>query len=69
MRITDDELRTKAIRKKRSIKKSMARSVETEVCLTNKKKKRRVVLPLVRSTRPASLQIDKEKIHELIRFP
>jgi hypothetical protein len=69
MRITDDELRTKAIRKKRSIKKSMARIVETEVCLTNKEKKRRVVLPLVRSTRPASLQIDKEKIHDLIRFP
>jgi len=63
------ELKTKAIREKRSIKELIVRSVETEVRLASKKKRRRVVLPLVPSKRPGSLEIDNEKIHDLISFP
>jgi hypothetical protein len=63
------QLKTKAIREKRSIKELIVRSVETEVRLASKKKRRRVVLPLVRSKRPGTLEIDNEKIHDLISFP
>jgi hypothetical protein len=63
------ELKTKAVREKRSIKELIVRGVETEVRVTSKKKKRRVVLPLVRSKRPGSLEMDNEKIHDLISFP
>jgi len=63
------ELKTKAAREKRSVKELIVRGVETEVGLTNRKKKRRIVLPLIRSKRPGTLEIDNEKIHDLISFP
>jgi hypothetical protein len=63
------ELKTKAIREKRSIKELIVRGVEGEVGVRAQKKKRRVVLPLVRSKRPGTLEIDNEKIHDLISFP
>jgi hypothetical protein len=45
------------------------RGVESEVGKRGLKKKRRVVLPLIRSKRPGTLEVDNEKIYDLISFP
>jgi hypothetical protein len=63
------ELKSKAAREKRSVKEIILRGVESEVKSRNKKKRRRVVLPLIRSKRPGTLEIDNEKIYDLISFP
>jgi hypothetical protein len=63
------ELKTKAARERRSVKELILRGVESEVGLKNQKKKRRVTLPLVRSKRPGTLEVDNEKIYDLISFP
>ncbi len=63
------ELKSKAAREKRSVKEIILRGVEIEVDSRSKKKRRRVVLPLIRSKRPGALEIDNEKIYDLISFP
>ena len=63
------ELKSKAAREKRSVKEIILRGVESEVDSRSKKKRRRVVLPLIRSKRPGALEIDNEKIYDLISFP
>jgi hypothetical protein len=63
------ELKSKAAREKRSVKEIILRGVEGEVKSRSKKKRRRVVLPLIRSKRPGTLEIDNEKIYDLISFP
>jgi hypothetical protein len=64
------ELKSAAAREKRSVKELILRGVEIELRLRRKTgKSRRVVLPLVRSKTPGTLQIDNEKIFELIPFP
>jgi hypothetical protein len=63
------ELKSKAAREKRSVKEIILRGVESEVKSRSKKKRRRVVLPLIRSKRPGTLEIDNEKIYDLISFP
>ena len=63
------ELKTKAAREKRSVKELILRGVEAEVGLKKRKKQRRVILPLVPSKRPGSLEVNNEKIYDLISFP
>jgi hypothetical protein len=63
------QLKTKAARENRSVKELIVRGVETEVGLRMRGKSRRVTLPLLRSKKPGALEIDNEKIHELISFP
>ncbi|HVM74145.1 MAG TPA: hypothetical protein VMT75_00800 [Candidatus Saccharimonadales bacterium] len=63
------ELKAKAAREKRSVKELILRGVEGEVGLRKRKKQRRVTLPLVRSKWPGTLEVDNEKIYDLISFP
>jgi hypothetical protein len=63
------ELKTKAAREKRSVKELILRGVESEVGSRNRKKRRRIALPLIRSKRPGSLEVDNEKIYDIISFP
>ncbi len=63
------ELKTKAAREKRSVKELILRGVEGELRSPAKKHKRRIKLPLIHSKRPGSLDIDNDKIYDLISFP
>ncbi len=63
------ELKAKAAREKRSVKELVLRGVEGELRLPARKKKRRLKLPLIRSKRPGSLEVDNDKIYDLISFP
>jgi hypothetical protein len=76
MRITVDipdvlyrQLRAKAAREKLSIEKLILRDLESEVYPQSEKKEHRVTLPLIRSRRLGSLNIDNGKIYDLISFP
>jgi len=63
------ELKTKAAREKRSVKELVLRSVEAELRSRRSKKGRRITLPLVRSKRQRKLEVDNERIYDLISFP
>jgi predicted CopG family antitoxin len=63
------ELKSKAAREKRSVKELILRGVEVELRPRSRKRSRRVSLPLVRSKKPGTLEIDNAKIFELIPFP
>jgi predicted CopG family antitoxin len=63
------ELKAKALRENRSVKELILRSVEAELRSKSAKKKKRVSLPLVPSKRPGSLEVDNDKIYDLISFP
>ncbi|HEY1469201.1 MAG TPA: hypothetical protein VGF61_09150 [Candidatus Acidoferrum sp.] len=63
------ELKAKALRENRSVKELILRSVEAELRSRSVKKKKRVSLPLVPSKRPGSLEVDNDKIYDLISFP
>jgi hypothetical protein len=76
MRITVDipdalyrELRIKAAAEKCSVAELILRGVRVEPSLDSSKRGRRVVLPLIRSKRPGTLDIDNSKIAELVPFP
>jgi hypothetical protein len=76
MRITVDipdslyqELKTKAAREKRPVKELILRGVENEVALRKAKKTRRVIVPLIRSKQPGTLEINNKKINDLLSFP
>lgn len=63
------ELKSKAVREKRSVKELILRSVEVELRPRSKKRTRRVTFPLIPSRKPGTLDIDNAKIYELISFP
>lgn len=63
------QLVAKAAREKRSVKDLILRSIETGLRLPQAKKGPRVRFPLIRSKRPGSLEIDNEKIYQIISFP
>jgi hypothetical protein len=63
------DLKSKALREKRSVKELILRGVEVELRKRPRKTKRRVVPPLVPSQSPGTLDIDNAKIFELIPFP
>lgn len=63
------ELKAKAVRENRSVKELILRGVEGELRSKSVKKGKRVSLPLVPSKRPGSLEVDNDKIYDLISFP
>jgi len=63
------QLKSKAAREKRSLKELILRGVKAELRARPKKRSRRVVLPLIPSKAPGTLDIDNAKIFELISFP
>jgi hypothetical protein len=63
------ELKAKAVRENRSVKELILRGVEVELRSKAVKKGKRVSLPLVPSKRPGSLEVDNDKIYDLISFP
>jgi hypothetical protein len=64
------ELKARAAREKKSVKELILRGVEVELRVRRKPgQSRRVVLPLIHSKTPGTLNTDNEKIFELIPFP
>jgi hypothetical protein len=62
-------LKGKAASEGRSVKELILRSVEQELKSRRGRSKGRVSLPIVRSKRPGSLDLDNAKIFEIIPFP
>jgi hypothetical protein len=62
-------LKGKAASEGRSVKELILRSVEQELKSGRGRSKGRVSLPIVRSKRPGSLDLDNAKIFEIIPFP
>lgn len=63
------QLKSKAAREKRSVKELILRGVESELRSRGKKKGRRVGLPLIPSRWPGRLEVNNDKIYDLISFP
>ena len=63
------QLKVKAANEGRSVKELILRSVEHELGTTVKKRKHRVVVPIIKSKQPGKLELDNAKIFELIPFP
>ncbi|MGB0012675.1 MAG: ribbon-helix-helix protein, CopG family [Candidatus Sulfotelmatobacter sp.] len=63
------ELKGKAAKEGRSVKELILRSVEQELKSRGDRAARRVSLPIVRSKRPGTLDLDNAKIFEIIPFP
>ena len=62
-------LKAKAVRENRTVKELILRGVEVELRPKSVRKGKRVALPLVPSKRPGSLEVDNDKIYDLISFP
>ena len=63
------QLKSKAANEGSSVKELILRGVESELEGTQKRKKHRVSLPIVKSKRPGTVQLDNAKIFEIIPFP
>jgi predicted DNA-binding ribbon-helix-helix protein len=63
------ELKSKAAREKVSVKHLILRGVEVELRPRSSNRKRRISLPIIRSKRPGTLDINNAKIYEIISFP
>jgi hypothetical protein len=63
------KLKSRALRERRSVKELILRGVQEELEPRSKKAKRKVSLPLLRSKRPGTLELDNAKIFEIIPFP
>ena len=63
------EPKGKAAKEGRSVKEVILRSVEQELRSRGNRTARRVSLPIVRSKRPGTLDLDNAKIFEIIPFP
>jgi hypothetical protein len=62
-------LKTRAASEGRSAKELILRGVEQVLRQNRRKSRRRVKLPVVRSTRPGKVRLDNAKIYEVISFP
>jgi hypothetical protein len=63
------ELKSKAAGEGRTVKELILRSVEIELQLRPKRRRRPVLVPLVRSKRSGTVALDNAKIFEIIPFP
>ena len=63
------QLKAKAANEGRSVKDLILRGVEHELGTTAKKRKHRVVVPIIKSKQPGKLELDNAKIFEIIPFP
>ncbi len=62
-------LKSRAASEGSSVKELILRGVESVLKERRRKSRRRIKLPLVRSKRPGTLQLDNAKIFEIISFP
>ena len=62
-------LKTRAASEGRSVKELILRGVQAELHGEERKRHRRVRLPIVRSKRPGSVRLDNARIYEIIPFP
>ena len=62
-------LKARAASEGRSAKALILRGVEQVLKAEPSAPRRRVTLPIVRSTRPGTLRIDNARIYEIISFP
>ena len=63
------ELKSRAANEGRSVKELILRGVEQELRRPRKRHYRRISLPLIPSGRPGSVDLDNEKIFEIVPFP
>jgi hypothetical protein len=63
------DLKSKAAKEGRSVKELILRGVEAELRAESGRPRRRVSLPLIRSKKPGTLELDNAKIYEIIPFP
>ena len=62
-------LKTRAASEGSSAKELILRGVELILKKGPRKSRRRVKLPLIRSKRPGTLELDNDRIYEIISFP
>jgi plasmid stability protein len=62
-------LKTRAASEGSSVKALILRGVKQVLKVTRRTSGRRVALPIVRSKRPGTLQLDNARIYEVISFP
>lgn len=62
-------LKTRAASEGSSAKELILRGVEQVLKDSQRKSRRRVKLPIVRSKRPGRVRLDNAKIYEVISFP
>jgi len=62
-------LKTRAASEGSSAKELILRGVELILKKGPRKSQRRVKLPLIRSKRPGTLELDNDRIYEIISFP
>jgi len=62
-------LKTKAATEGSSAKKLILRGVQQVLKGARRKSRRKVTLPIIRSTQPGTLNLDNDKIFEIISFP
>jgi hypothetical protein len=63
------QLKSRAASEGSSVKELVLRGVKNELGIRKKKSGKRVSLPIVKSKRPGTLNIDNAKIAELVPFP
>jgi hypothetical protein len=63
------QLKSRAAREGCSVKQLILRGVEGEMQAASKPRRKRISLPLIRSKKPGTLEIDNAKIFEIIPFP
>lgn len=63
------ELKSKAALEGKSVKELILRGVEAELRRKKASTQRRITVPILPSKKPASLNIDNERIFEIIPFP
>jgi hypothetical protein len=63
------DLKSKAAGEGRSVKELILRGVEAELRPKSRGRGRAVTLPLVRSNKPGTIELDNAKIFEIIPFP
>jgi hypothetical protein len=62
-------LKTKAATEGSSAKELILRGVQQVLKDAQRKSRRKVNLPMIRSTQPGTLNLDNDKIFEIISFP
>ena len=63
------DLKSKAANEGKTVKELILRSVEAELRKRSGRPRRPVSLPLIRSKKPGTLELDNAKIFEIIPFP
>ncbi len=63
------QLRSRAAREGSSAKESIRRGVKRVLGDKRRRTPRRIKLPVIQSTQPATLDLDNDQIFEIISFP